>query len=65
MMSKCSVCDIHNEIYLADENKYYEKKYDTNTAIWNADEVYEDYNLEIQENEVCEGCLYNKYGKGE
>tara|TARA_B100000424_G_C22844838_1_gene450690 strand:- start:642 stop:836 length:195 start_codon:yes stop_codon:yes gene_type:complete len=64
-MSQCGVCNIHNEIYLADENEYYEKKYDTNTAIWSAEEVYEDYNLEIKENGICECCLYNKYGKGE
>lgn len=63
-MSQCGICDIHNYCYLAEENDYYEEKYDVNTAIWNADEVYEDYKLEIEENGICEGCLYDKYKVG-
>jgi len=68
-MSQCGICDIHNEIYLgvgltAEENEYYDNKYDTDSAIWNADEVYEDYNLEIEESGICEHCLYDKYKVG-
>tara|TARA_R100000388_G_scaffold80357_1_gene59011 strand:- start:243 stop:434 length:192 start_codon:yes stop_codon:yes gene_type:complete len=61
-MAQCGICDIHNYGYLAEENDYYEEKYDLDTAIWNADEVYECRNLEIEENGICEHCLYNKYG---
>ena len=61
---KCSICDIHDEIYLADENKYYEKKFTTDTAIWSVNEVHDTYNVKIKENAICEHCIYDKYEVG-
>ena len=60
-------CTYHVGLGGADHNVFLNttSSNQTDTAIWNADEVCEDFNLEIEESGICESCLYDKYKYGE
>ncbi len=62
-MAQCNKCGVHNEVNsfgYEDEDKFLEAQC-FNTAIWNNEEVEEDFNIVIEESCICENCLDKKY----
>ena len=61
-MAQCNKCGVHNEVHMGyeDEDEFLEAQC-FNTAIWNNEEVEEDFNIVIEESFICENCLDKKY----